>query len=443
MARLRGSIPIHSTLRNAFPDAWIRREARACGVVRRQRKLDSVTLFWALVLGFADGRARSLAGLRRAFNRVGDQTLSPSSFYQRFTPALRDLMRRALERAFEPQADESRRLEGILARFRDVILVDTTLIRLHEALAELYPGLRNAKAALKVHTVFSVRGAGRRSVQLTSERGNEVRTLVIGPWVSKRLLLVDLGYFAYELFARIEDEGGLFLSRLKRHVNLPILDEAGRPVGRLRDALAAADQDRVDVVVEMPTLRTPSGRWSARGGRAMRVVGHRAPGQTDWHLYLTNVPCDRLTADEIGQVYAARWEIELIFKEAKSYYGMADLPSRKPEIVETLLYASLLTLVMSRRLVALVQQRIEVHGDRVRPQRWAGCVRAVADQILRIVVGTERRVRIDEQRLTRMLLREAVDPNRRRRSLIHAVDRGTHRYMRNAVATRTLKQIAC
>lgn len=433
MALRRRSIPIHATLRNLFPDAWLRDQAREHEVVQRNRKLDPVTLFWSLVTALGEGRSRSLADLRRAFNRVSRQSLSSSSFYQRLTPALRDMMRSALERAFESEAGDGQRRQGIFARFRDVILVDTTLIRLHEALADFYPGLRNAKASLKVHTIFSVQGAGRRSVQLTSERGNEVRTLVVGRWVANHLLVFDLGYFAYQLFARIQDEGGFFLCRVKRNVNLPVLDETGALTDRrLRDVLATAQEDEIDLFVQMPTLARPSGRWSARGRRPVRVVGRRKPGAHDWHLYITNVPRSHLDHNEIAQVYAARWEIELLFKEAKSYYALADMPSRKPEIVEALLYASLITLITSRRLARVVQQRVDVDVDRIRPQRWAACFRAIADDLLRIVVQPERAVRHDELRLTRTIMREAIDPNAKRRSLLHDVDCGTHAYMRNA-----------
>ena len=42
--------------------------------------------------------------------------------------------------------------------------------------------------------------------------------------------------------------------------------------------------------------------------------------------YLTNIPVEILAAEDIARLYAARWEIELIFKELKSHYRMDQIP---------------------------------------------------------------------------------------------------------------------
>ena len=39
----------------------------------------------------------------------------------------------------------------------------------------------------------------------------------------------------------------------------------------------------------------------------------------------------------IAQIYAARWQIELICKELKPHYQFEELPTRQAHIVETLL----------------------------------------------------------------------------------------------------------
>lgn len=39
-----------------------------------------------------------------------------------------------------------------------------------------------------------------------------------------------------------------------------------------------------------------------------------------YHAYLTNVPPGDLVAADIGVIYGARWQVELIFKQLKSNY---------------------------------------------------------------------------------------------------------------------------
>ena len=52
-----------------------------------------------LVLGFAIGRRRTLAALRRSYERGTGQTIEESSFYNRLSPALAKLLKALLSRA--------------------------------------------------------------------------------------------------------------------------------------------------------------------------------------------------------------------------------------------------------------------------------------------------------------------------------------------------------
>ena len=53
--------------------------AKETGAVQRERKIGAAALFWTIVLGFATGNARTLAGLRRAFEKASGRTVVPSA----------------------------------------------------------------------------------------------------------------------------------------------------------------------------------------------------------------------------------------------------------------------------------------------------------------------------------------------------------------------------
>jgi len=60
----RESTPLEQALVRLFPSTWLRARARAAGVVRRRRKVDSVAFVWTLV--FRPGQAWAvLDGLSR------------------------------------------------------------------------------------------------------------------------------------------------------------------------------------------------------------------------------------------------------------------------------------------------------------------------------------------------------------------------------------------
>ena len=68
MARTRDS-QIRGSLTTLISPRRVRALARELGVVRRRRKVDVVALVYSVVLGFASGNRRTLAGLRRSLRR--------------------------------------------------------------------------------------------------------------------------------------------------------------------------------------------------------------------------------------------------------------------------------------------------------------------------------------------------------------------------------------
>ena len=98
MARGRSS-DIRSELRKVLPESVVNALARETGAVLRQRRVRIFDLVWVLVLGFAVGRKRTLAALRRRYERTTGQTIEESSFQNRLSPALAKLLKALLSRA--------------------------------------------------------------------------------------------------------------------------------------------------------------------------------------------------------------------------------------------------------------------------------------------------------------------------------------------------------
>ena len=125
------------------------------------------------------------------------------------------------------------RYSGVLEAFRDVLVTDATVVKLHRLLARRFPRTRThaSPAAAKLHLMMSVRGMGAQQVKVTGERANDHRTLRMGPGVSGRLLLFDLGQFRYQLFDAIDRNGGYFITRLAVRGETPRRTESGAARG--------------------------------------------------------------------------------------------------------------------------------------------------------------------------------------------------------------------
>ena len=433
MARVK-FIGIRETLTSLLPKAQLQRMARESGAMRRRRKVDPSAMFWCVVLGFGTGAERTLAGLRRSYERATGKSLVPSSFYDRFTPGLARMFRAVLAQLMNKLASSDVRYGGVLEGFRDVLAADATVIKLHRLLARRFPGTRtnSSPAAAKLHLVMSVRGTGAHKVKVTGERAKDHRAMQMGPWVAGRLLLFDLGYFRYQLFDCIDRNSGYFISRLTANANPRIVAVHRRWRGdaidlegkRLKEVTSRLQQDVLDVEVEVTFQRRVYAGVRRTVRRRLRLVAVRLPESTEYRFYLTNIDPDSLDAQSIAQTYAARWQIELIFKELKSHYRLDDLPTSKAHIVEVLLLGAVITLLVSRRLLHAVRERLQRTAYKMPEQRWAALFAGAASAILDIVVLPARVSKVLARRLESMLLHEAPDPNRSRRLLIERVESG-------------------
>ena len=118
----------------------------------------------------------------------------------------------------------------------------------------------------------------------------------------------------------------------------------------------------------------------------MRWVAVRLPESTEYRFYLTNLDPDSLDAPCIAQTCAARWQIELIFKEWNSHSRLDELPTSKAHLVETLLLGAVITLLVSHRLLQGARERLRRTAYKRPEQRWAALFAGAATAILDIVV---------------------------------------------------------
>jgi IS4 transposase len=330
-------------------------------------------------------------------------------------------MKRLVQDALEHMARTRPRLHHAFAAFTKVLVVDGTVIRLHEALRTQFPSVwpNHMPASAKLHVVMNVVGRGPSSVRVTHGSRHDSQLLRIGRWVRGNLLLFDLGYFSSLLFTNIERHGGFFLTRMRTHGNPRIVacarPEHSRWVGHtLQQVLPKCQRDTIDVDAEIRAQ--PRRRHGDRRTHVarVRVIGVWNNVEQRHHLYVTNVAREQLAPEQVAAVYAARWEIELLFREIKTHYRIDDVRSCRRQFTECLLYASILALLVSRRLHHALTPHLTRLAHPHPLDRWAVLFNLVARELLQLAVGPVRYRHLIARRLQRLLLHEAPDPNRSR-----------------------------
>ncbi|MGQ0537129.1 MAG: IS4 family transposase [Methanobacteriota archaeon] len=415
---------MEEALNGLFPPEWLRAKAEETGVVKRYRKVDPVLLFWVLVLGFGVGMQRTLASLHRRYEKAGGEKLARGSFYKRFDRELVRFLHECVLHGIEELArGPGRVLKERLRVFKDVLVQDSTIIRLHAALAKKWPATRARKVAagVKVSVVVSAVADGVKSVRLFGERQSEVHTLRLGPWVKDRVLLVDLGFFKYQVFDRIQRNGGFFVSRLKENADPTITRLVRRVRGasvpvegeRLRDVLPRLKREVLDANVEVRFRHRAYGGSSSGDTREFRLVAVMDHDSGEYHVYVTNITEDVLSAEDVAALYGARWEIELVFKELKSKYAFDVINTKNPAIVEALVWVGILTLLASRCLYRVVLEHHDpAKGALVRftKLRWANTFAENADALMGWVLDYAGVAHGFEERLAIYDI-QGLDPN--------------------------------
>jgi FOG: Transposase and inactivated derivatives len=304
---------IVNRLTTLFPSTMLEDHAEEHGVVEREGKLQIPALVWAFVFGFATGESRTLAAFRRSYNSTADKTLTAGGFYHRLTPRLADFLCDLVEQRLDEVA-VPHTINDEFERFRDIIVADGTILRLHEFLAEEFQPRRGEQGGARLHLLHNVTDQTIDQFSITNEKAHDSNGFDTGPWLKDRLVLFDQAYFKYRRFALIDENGGYFVSRLKNNANPVITDKFREWRGRaiplegkqIRDVVDDLHREIIDVEVEVAFQRRVYEGTQSVDTKRFRVVGVRDEDADDYHLYMTNLPQEELLPRDIATIYRCR-----------------------------------------------------------------------------------------------------------------------------------------
>ena len=229
------------------------------------------------------------------------------------------------------------------------------------------------------------------------------------------------------------------MTRLKPNANPLIVEELrewrGNAISlsgeKLHDVLDGLHRDVIDVRAEV-SFRHRSYNDSRSGAtRTFRIVGVWNTEAEKYHLYMTNLPAAEYSAADIAQLYRARWEVELLFKELKSTYDLDQISTSNSVAVEALILVALISLVVSRVLLNLLREvakrkatpNTDEEPMRIPSRRWSRVLSRYGGLILRRM-ARYLGYNPPAENLLELLLAAAIDPNPHRPSLIEDVQHG-------------------
>ena len=362
--------------------------SREAGHCRRLRDITPQRLVCALLEALGSLRVTTIADILRTFNAQTGLSTRYKPFHKKlaqpeFPLFMRqlylDILRKLSQNVLRAAAREQ------LGRFTDVVLQDGSSFAVHDALAKTFGGrfTKVRPAAVELHACVSVFQDQVLNAQLAPDKQAERDFLPEPHELAGKLLLADRGYPSLEYFEQVIAAGGSFLMRAKSNMN-PKVRRARGPGGRiprlegyhLRDVMKWLPRRRLDLDVEW---ERPQG-----GPLQLRMVLVWTPSRRQFMVLVTNVGRSILTAKQVSEVYRLRWQVELVFKEWKSFANLHEFASANPHLVEGLIWASLCAAALKRSLAHASQRA----GRRVAisTQRAAKCGMHILHDLLRCVL---------------------------------------------------------
>lgn len=354
---------------------------RLTGQSKRLRTVTPHRLFLSVTGALASAQVESLADLLREFNHQNGVTVAYKAFYNRLAgPGFARFMRAMFTRLVERLSVQTLAPDGrvAVARFKDILIHDGSSFAIKKTLRNVFPGRFTAiePAAIELHATYSGFSDEVSSVQIAPDKEAERQFLPAPRTLRDRLLLADRGYDGIEYYDAVRKHGGSFIVRLTRGHN-PWVRAAwveGKRVPtpepiQLSRFIAQNPNRRLDLDVEYE--------------RGKRVIGFRLvvlPGRESSMTRLcTNLPRTPFSLDLVSRLYRFRWQIELLFKEWKSYANLHKFNTSNAHIAEGLIWASLCAATLKRFLAHAAQ--VVGKGIAMSTRRVAMCVRHVIDDL--------------------------------------------------------------
>jgi hypothetical protein len=219
-------------------------------------------------------------------------------------------------------------------RFKNKLLsLDSTTIDL---CLSLFPwaDFRQTKGAIKLHMLLDHDGYLPDFAVITDGKTPDVSvaryfTLPIGSIVA-----VDRGYYDFELFARWNNSGVFFVTRLKGNAAYEVVENRLLPQRSniLADQLIRFTGHKTSL--KYPDLLRRVVVWDEKNHREIELLTN--------HL--------SFGATTIGKIYRDRWEIELFFKVLKQHLKIKTFVGTSPNALKTQIWTALIALLLLKYL---------------------------------------------------------------------------------------------
>lgn len=381
-------------LKRIFSEETLNELGKQVKFSRRNRTITPHRLALAFLDVLGSSKVESIADIQRGFNALFGVNVQYKPFYNQLAKAnFPEFMRQLFVSLLEQLACRALSFssDSPFSRFKQIILHDGTSFAVHPALQESYPGRfrTTSPAAVELHVSMDLLQESVEQVVLAPDCEAEAQFLPEPSTLEGCLIMGDRGYFKKDYMAQLIDSGAFFIIKGKSNINPTItrvITGDGKDIKSWRDKSLGAVKGKLrkNQPMDMDI------QWQERGKRlSCRLIVSWNPETQVYQYLVTNLPREDFETSDITDGYHLRWQIELLFKEWKSYANLKAFNTTKDEIAEGLIWGSLCAATLKRYFTHTAQKLTE---KAMSTRKVSMCMRHFLTDIIKALIHGQRKL---------------------------------------------------
>ena len=349
-----------SKFQKVFRESDLNALGKKIGLCVRERSITPFKLALSVVTSLACNVVESLADLQRDFNALMEANIGYKAFYNQLAkeefPAMMLSMVSLAINQMSLNVLEFR--EGSpFRRFKQFLIHDGSSFALKDALQDIFPGRFSAvsPAAVELHTTMDLLSDTVVRIVLTADTESEQANFPDARQLKDCLFLGDRGFVNLSYMHEVDQNGGSFIIRGKKGLNPWVMDawcEDGSRPRRFRNKTLTEILDRLP---KRQATDLEVG-WDVDGvPMIFRMIVTWNSQTKEFQYLITNLDCQQFSLRDVCVAYHLRWQVELLFKEWKSYANLNAFDTANPDIAEGLIWASIIAAALKRFLAHATQ----------------------------------------------------------------------------------------
>lgn len=348
-----------------LPSKTINKIARKCGYLQRRGGKISAQ---SLIIGFFLMISRQRNTYTSWASTVGlleKKIISKQALNARMNMSTEQLIKEILEEKIKKKMYrvKTNKRSGLFKKFRNILIDDSTILLLPEVFIEQYPGCisRSGKkqAMAKIHAQYNLTENNFSFFHIHSYTNNDqsLSAYVLPHLHPNDLCIRDLGFMRLDVIEEFIKNNINFISRKNYHTFLYDPSTGGQIdlAGLLRKrkwidthVLIGKEKQLKVRLIAVPLSRQHASERirKARADRDKRNNHSEEYYQLlGYNIFITNIPMETCTGEQIATLYKLRWQIETIFKCWKSCFSLEKMVNRQSNNVSRINCTILLMLL--------------------------------------------------------------------------------------------------